>query len=100
MKTKGFDEFRNKLKRLQENAKSIEGKNEIPLPELMPDSFIQKYTNFQTLKELFDSSGIEKEEEIKSDAFSDFIASNTRFGSWREMTQAAGAEWMRRKLNS
>jgi hypothetical protein len=98
MKTKGFDEFKNKLKQLQNNAQSISGENKVPLPELMPDSFVRKYTNFQTLQEMIDASGIEQSEEMHGEAFSEFIATQTRFSDWNEMTKAAGAEWMRRKL--
>jgi hypothetical protein len=87
----GFDEFRKKLKKL-------EGKRDVPLSELMPDTFIRRNTKFQTLQAFLDAGGIEGQKDIGSQAFSKFIGTNSKFRNWDEMSQAAGTEWAKRQL--
>ncbi len=76
--------------------KSAEG--DVTLSELFPDSFVRQNTDFQTLQEMFDASGVKNPEDINSEAFSTFIAARTRFDSWKDMQLAAFAERIRRKL--
>lgn len=86
------------LEKLQRNLKKLEGQRSVPLAELMPDRFIRQHTNFQSLQAFLDASGIEDGQEIGSPAFSQFVATHTRFRSWEEMTKAAGAEWATAQL--
>ena len=86
------------LHKLQQNLKKLEGKQNVPLAQLMPDRFIRQHTNFQTLQAFLDAGGVENGEDIVSTAFSGFVAGNTRFRSWDEMAKAAGAEWAKRQL--
>jgi hypothetical protein len=88
----------DKLKELQRKAKDFHGERNVPLPELMPNDFIRKHTDFPTLQEMFDASGIDSAEEIDGEEFSKFVASRTRFDNWKEMLKAAGVEYARRQL--
>lgn len=92
-----FDD--GKLKKLQQKAKELHGQREVPLSELMPDNFIRKNTNFQTLQAMLDASGIENLEEIGNEKFSKFISTHTRFSTWEEMIKVASTEYIKRKLS-
>jgi hypothetical protein len=86
------------LKELQRKSKELDGEREVPLIELLTDSFLHKYTNFQTLQAMVDTSGIKNLEEIGKENFSKFVSTHTRFGNWDEMLKEAGAEYIKRKL--
>jgi len=87
-----------KLKELQRKLKDLKGEKRIPLSDLLPDDFIRKYTDFQTLPAMLDASGIENEEHIGSEEFSKFVATHSRFSSWEEMLNTAGPEYVKRQL--
>jgi hypothetical protein len=87
----------DKLKKLQRNLKKIQGQKQVSLPELLPDDFIQQYTDFQTLQAMADACGIEAMEKQTAE-FAKFISTHTRFGTWREMLEAAKAAYIKRKL--
>lgn len=95
--TFSFDD--SKLKKLQQKVKELGGQEEVSLTELMPDDFIREYTNFQTLKAMFDASGIENMEEIGDEKLSKFIAAHTRFRTWAAMTKMAVTEYIKHKFN-
>jgi hypothetical protein len=88
------------LEKLQRNLEKVSGEHEFKLTELMTDDFIRKHTHarFQTLQAFLDASGIEGQQDIGSPDLDCFIAANTDFKAWDEMTKAAGAEWAKRQL--
>jgi len=88
----------SELKKLQKKVKDISGEHDIPITDLMTDSFIRQHSKFDTFQTLLDASGIKNAEEIGNDAFSKFISTNTTFGSWDELKVAAGKEYVTRKL--
>jgi len=93
---KGLKELRGKLEDLQ-------GKKKVTFAELFTSDFMHRYTQFQSLDEMFEKSGfsITSEEDFKKipDAEWDvFISSHTNFKNWQEMQQKAGAEWISRQL--
>lgn len=91
IKDKGFD-------KLQKGIKELGAQKHVSFVELFPDRFIQKHTKFQSLQELVDASGVEDDEEIRGEPFSQFVAGHSDFGSWQEMVDAAGLEYVSRKL--
>lgn len=88
----------SKLKELQRKLKNLGEKKRVALPDLLPDDFIKKHTDFQTLQAMLDASGVKNQEEIGNEKFSKFIATHTRFSNWEEMLKAAGAEYYKRQL--
>ncbi len=86
------------LERLEKNLERIDGEHEVPMSELMTDSFIREQTNFNTLQAFLDASGIKGQEDIGTEALDKFIAGNTRFENWEEMFKSAGTDWMIRQL--
>jgi len=49
----------SKLKELQRKLKELNGEREVSLTELLPDSFINKYTEFQTLQDMLKEASAE-----------------------------------------
>ena len=86
------------FKKLQRKAKELHGERELPLSELLTDDFIRQHTDFQTLQEILDASGVKSAEEIKSEEFSKFVATHTQFSGWEEMLTAAAAGYYKRQL--
>ncbi len=75
--TSGFDKLREKL---AEAAKS----ESVPLPELMPESFMRAYTEFETLQAMCDAGGIESAEDLQSEKWNSFVASTRNLTvGWR-----------------
>jgi len=89
----GLDRFKNNLKKLS-------GEHIIPLTELLPDNFMTQYTDFPTLQAMVDAAGVNDPEEIKAEAFSQFVADHTRFDNWTEMLTKGYAEYAKRTLES
>ena len=88
----------SKLKKFQKKVEDISGEHDIPITDLMTDSFIRQHSKFDTFQALVDASGIKNTEEIGNDAFSEFISTHTTFGSWEELKIAAGTEYVTKKL--
>lgn len=86
------------LKKLQKNADAISGEHSVKLADLLTDSFLRSHSHFHALQELLDASGVKDAEEIGNERFSAFIQANTSFASWDDMMEAAGGEYVKRKL--
>ena len=88
------------LEDLERKLKDLDGTHSVPLEELMPDDFIRRHTDFATLGEMLDASGLtlESQEDFESGEWDAFVAERTRFESWEEMQQKAAGEWVGRKL--
>jgi len=103
IKVDGFDEINRKLNKISNAAKKIEGNNHIPFTELFPDSFITKYTDFETsqsfvdyCEKLMDADFLSIDEnDIK---FNDMIQEKTLFNNWNEMAGKATEIWVGKKL--
>lgn len=103
IKIKGLRDIERKLDKLAEKAKSLEGTNHVPLSELFPPSFMQRYTSFETLESMFASGGFSANTQevwnaISPERLDVFVAQHTSFGSWQEMMSTAGSAWAGRQL--
>lgn len=88
------------LEKLERNLERLDGDHEVPVSELFTDDFMRRNTQFQTFQAMIDAGGVETQEEMAQDSFSEFVAKHTRFNGWDEMFQAAGSEWMMRQLEA
>ena len=89
----GMDAFTKKLQ-------DVAATQSVPLPELMPDEFMAKYTNYPNLQAMVDAGGVNAPEDFQSEAFSKFVSENSQFSGTEEMMQTAQAEYYKRKLDS
>lgn len=99
----GFDDLSRKLNDLSDRAKELDGKHNVPLPDLLPPTFLSDCSRFSSADELFEARGfkIESAEDftaIPDDQWNAFIQGNTRYANWDEMLSAAGAAWMATQL--
>lgn len=86
----------NKYLRKFEN---LEKSQDITLPDLFTDSFMQRYTDFQTFQAMLNTCGIKAMKE-KTDEFTKFIVAHTRFKTWDEMIKTAGIEHTKRSFST
>jgi hypothetical protein len=89
--TSGLDKLR---KRLKEASKP----ESVSLTELMPDSFIKAYTEYETLQAMFDAGGVESADYLQTDEWNEFVAAHTQFTDWSDMLKKAGALRLKNKL--
>jgi hypothetical protein len=100
----GFDNFQCKLRELSNAAEKCVGKHQVSLDQLFHPLFMVENTGFGSISEFFDASPFkvssqEDFESLDEVALDEFVRSKTRFESWHEMAQAAGAEWMARRFS-
>ena len=103
MKIKGLDKLQKKFKTLDRNAKKIDGYHSIPFEELFSYDFMSENTNFDCVREFFQSAGIEintQEEfqELDERILDDAVVRFTQFSSWDEMAHEAGKLYIHQKL--
>ena len=103
IETSGFDELQKKLKQLRKNAEGIDGENEVRVDELFDVAFMNKYTQCASFDELVTSGGYnvttpEEFQAIPDDEWDKHIRAKTRFNSWQEMLNQAGADWTLKQL--
>ena len=99
MTVEGFDELQNELDRLEQNAKELDGTNEVPLTELFNPSFMRRYTDFDSFDDMLEQSKWTVESEEDLDAIPDrqfdmYVRERTQFSDSDEMTNVAAEEWI------
>ncbi len=98
--TSGFDELRDKLEDLGAKGDELDGSNEVSLPELFPETFMKKYTEFEDIEEFLEDSNFEIESNNEFDDISDeFVNSNTQFNGTEEMLSKGAQLWTKRQLD-
>ena len=86
------------FKELDKKLESLSGN--VPLDELLNSNFIRKYTQFQTAQEFADTSSFDFSniESINSNDLDKFVSAHTKFSSWHEMLNHAGADWIQNQF--
>jgi len=78
------------MAQLQSKLSEINQKfKDVSVPEIVHDSFVQRYTKFESFQALVDASGIQGLSETEMTSLSEFIKANTEFESWNDFYQAA-----------
>ncbi|KOR76864.1 hypothetical protein [Paenibacillus solani] len=90
----GLDEKR--LSDIRDNASKLSDmKQEVPVDELFPESFIQKHTRFSSINHLLLAAGYEGstdeefDEFIQGNTINPFIVEHTPFRSWQDFQELA-----------
>jgi hypothetical protein len=99
----GLDSVLRGLEDLKRRAESLHGEHEVKIGDLLTPDFIQRFTDFMNVDEMFAASGFKLEsqkdlEAIPQDLLDAFIRERTLFGCWSEMMQKATEEWTAKKL--
>ena len=100
----GF-EWTSEGKRFLENVEKVSGENRVPLYDLFSPEFMRENSSVQSFEDLIQVGGFKCEttedfENIPEDEWEEAIKAHTRFASWEEMQKEAGAEWIKKQLNS
>ena len=99
----GFDDIQKQLKQLQQQAKELDGTQEVPFGELTTNEFMRSYTQFETIDEFFDASEwsidtMDDLEPIPEEHLNRYVDEYTEFPDWHAMMEKAGAEYVARRL--
>ncbi len=85
------------LDRLRRNVRNLENEQQVPLTDLLTDSFIQRYTDYESLQALVDASGVPADN-LDSEEFDKFVELHSRVGGWAALQQHALAELVKRAI--
>lgn len=93
----GADELIKKLEKLKELQKSI------PIAEVLTPEFMKENSKFDSVAGMFEKSGFtaatnEDFEKIPDTELNAFVAENTKFKSWPEMSKAAMEIWLPKEM--
>lgn len=104
MELDGFDELQKELKKMQQAAQELEGKNTVSFDELFTDEFMKKHSTFSSLDEMLDKSTftVNSKEDfaaIPDEEWDTYVKTTTDFSSWEDMMSEAQGEYVASKLN-
>lgn len=103
MKSRGSKELMKQLKKIGDKVKEeIDGK--VELKDLLSDDFLEKYTDFTSFEDLFESLPIkiESQEELNNldeTKVNPIIKEKTKFSTWSELMQTAANYYAEKKLD-
>ena len=100
---KGMGTMKKRLREMERQARTLDGKHDVPFDELFSSSFMQKYTSHPNFGALLVAGGYDVNskadfEAIPDDEWDVHISKHTRFSSWSEMQKKAALEWTSKKL--
>ena len=100
----GLNELQKELENLQKKVENLSGSQNIPLKELLSNSFMKEYTSFNSISELFKASGfqinsIEDFDNIPSSELDRCTSKNTDFDSWQDIIREATNQYVLEKLD-
>ena len=103
IKFDGFDDLIDDLEQLAQNARELDGEQEIPMSELFTQSFMEENTPYSSLNDLLEAGGFHADTDEESDAIPEseldtHIARTTKFDSWESMLEEATGQYVTRKL--
>lgn len=98
--TSGLDKLEKNLDNLVNNADSIDGAHEVPLVELLNQSFMTKHSKFSNFEEFasqsrFDFSDFEN---IDVNQLDEYVKNHTSFTTWNNMINTAATSWTAQQL--
>lgn len=98
----GLDELENGLNQMQKSAEELDGST-VTLDDLFTQNFMRKYTNYSSIDELFEAGNFIVNSQEDFDNLSDskldlHISQNTKFNTFQDMLDEAGAEYALKQL--
>lgn len=96
-----MDQVEAVIKNMERQIQNTDGKVQFDI--LFNEKFMKEYTDFTTINELFEKGGFKLESEedliqIDEKDLDEHIKNNTKFNSWEEMKQSAGALYIKKQL--
>lgn len=102
IKITGLDKLENRLKKIQKSAENLDA-SRVTFEKLFTKSFMIKYTNYSSIDELFEAGNFIINSQEDFDNLSDskldlHISQNTKFNTFQDMLDEAGAEYTLKQL--
>lgn len=103
MRFDGLDKLSRDLKKMEQNAKRLEGRHEVSFSELFTASFMRRHTRFSSIDELLEAGGFQGRTQEEFDAIPTseldaHIAKVTKFRSWDELLSEAVGDYAMKQL--
>ncbi len=103
MGVSGFDDFSNLLGDLERKARKLDGKQEVPIEEILTPDFLSSCSKYASIDSFFEAGGFSFEsqkefEQIPDEELEAHVQATTKFGSWDEMLTEAGEQYALRQL--
>ena len=103
MKITGLNDLQKRLEKLADDAGALDGTHNVPLDDLLDQSFLQKHTQFLSLAELIENSGFDIQsaadfKAIPDDDWDRYIGSISKFTDWQTMLNSATQSWATKRL--
>lgn len=101
IKITGLKELKKSFKKMEQNAKELDGENQVPFDVLFNQSFMKEHTShesFQSFIDEFEPSPDVKFEDYDENKFNEFVNSHSSFSSWEEMFTSAVGTYSMSKL--
>ena len=95
--TKNFNGFKGFGEKLNKATEETSGN--VSFDKLFNEGFMAKYSNLQTIDEMFDQAGVTIESEddftaLPEEKLNSIVKQHTNFGSWKEMLGKASEEYL------
>ncbi|MEK3701949.1 hypothetical protein NYE33_33630 [Paenibacillus sp. FSL R10-2199] len=101
VKVTGFKELNNRLNQISKGAQELGAQKQMSFDELFPDSFIQKHTPSENISAFLEGVGVKSKEDfaaLPQEDLESYVRSTTKFSTFHEMSQAALAEVVYKRL--
>ncbi len=102
IKMEGFTELQKELDKMQKAAENLDNA-QIPIDDLLTNSFMKKYSNFSNFDEFLEAGNFvvnsqEDFEAIPENEMDSHVSKTTKFSSWDDMLGTAGEEYALKRL--
>lgn len=103
MDFRGLDDLQKSLRRMEQNAKKLNGTQKISFDKLFTSAFMRKYTHYSSIDALLKAGGFqastnEEFESIPEKELDAHIAKCTKFKSWKAMLDEATEQYVLNQL--
>ena len=102
IKMEGFAKLQKELDKMQKAAENLDNA-QIPIDDLLTNSFMKKYSNFSNFDEFLEAGNFvvnsqEDFEAIPENEMDSHVSKTTKFSSWDDMLGTAGEEYALKRL--
>lgn len=99
----GLDKLQKDLRRMQQNAKKLDGSHEVSFDKLFTTAFMRKYTRYSSLDALLEAGGFQAKNSKEFEAIPEkeldaHIKSCTKFNTWDAMLEEATEQYIINQL--
>ena len=102
--TSNLDEVKRNLEEKKCKIEELNGKHDVPSRDLFSPEFMEEYTSFNSINEMYHADGFKIEskedmEKIPNEIWNEFISKHTQFADWDEMQKQAWKKYFTEKIN-